>query len=129
MEYIAVNKETLNREIGRRVREMREYHEMTREKLAEYADISVQFLATIESGKKSMTTYTLYKMAKALQVSTDYLMTGENVSGTSDNISLLTETLSVEEKEMAERLIQTYIRGLALRESAIIQRYEEVKNE
>ena len=48
-----IKKETLNKQIGRRVRDMREYHEMTREQLAEYADISVQFLSTIESGQRA----------------------------------------------------------------------------
>lgn len=119
MEYITVNKELLNKEIGQRVRKMREYHEMTRENLAEYADISVQFLATIESGKKSMTTYTLYKIAKALQVSADYLLSGETVSGSSDNINLLLETLSPSEKDIAEHLLQTYIRGLSAREQLL----------
>jgi len=122
MEYITVDKDTLNKEIGQRVRKIREYHEMTREKLAEYADISVQFLATIESGKKSMTTYTLYKMAKALQVSPDYLVYGEDMSGSSNNINILLETLAPSEKDMAERLLQTYIKGLSVRENNVLKK-------
>ena len=120
-----IKKETLNKQIGRRVRDMREYHEMTREQLAEYADISVQFLSTIESGQKSMTTHTLYKMATALNVTTDYLVTGETFSEGSDRITLLIETLSPDEKAVAERLIQFYLRGLYLRETSVEKRYEK----
>lgn len=124
MEYITLNKELLNKEIGQRVRELRDYHELTREKLAEYADISVQFLAEIESGKKSMTTYTLYKTAKSLNVSTDYLIFGttSSQSDNTKNISLLLETLSTEEKNLAEQLLQTYIKGLSAREIKLTQK-------
>ena len=119
-----IKKEILNKQIGRRVRDMREYQEMTREQLAEYADISVQFLSTIESGQKSMTTHTLYKMSKALNVTTDYLVTGEASSGGSDHITRLIEALSPDERAVAERLIQIYLRGLYLREASVEKRYE-----
>ena len=48
----------------------------TREKLAELADISVQFLADIEKGKKNMTVTTLRKLAKTLTVTTDQIVNG-----------------------------------------------------
>ena len=49
----------LNKEVGGRIRTIREYSNLTREVLAEKADISVQFLADIENGRKSMTVKTL----------------------------------------------------------------------
>lgn len=114
-------KEALNKAIGRRVRDLREYNNFTRENLAEYADISVQFLADIEAGRKSMTTTVLCKMARALHVSTDYLIYG-NVSGDrTDSIQLMLNTLSSSEREMAERILQYYIRGLSMREESVLQ--------
>lgn len=65
-----------NREIGLRLRGCREQHALTRERLAEYADISVQFLADIETGRKGMTVQTLRKLALALHCSTDELVFG-----------------------------------------------------
>lgn len=121
MKETGIDKTILNKEIGRRVREMREYHEFTREKLAEYADISVQFLASIETGQKSMTTYTLYKISKALNVSTDYLVTGKSSFPETSKISLMLETLSEDEKSLAEHLLQTYLRGLSLREASVLE--------
>lgn len=44
-----------NKEIGMRIRRHREFLDFTREELAEKADISTQFLADIETGRKSMT--------------------------------------------------------------------------
>ena len=122
MKEISIDKAILNKEIGHRVREMREYHEFTREKLAEYADISVQFLASIETGQKSMTTHTLYKISKALNISTDYLVTGQCCSSETSKINLMLETLSEDERLLAEHIIQIYLRGLSLRETSTLQK-------
>ena len=70
-----------NREIGLRLRGCREQHALTRERLAEYADISVQFLADIETGRKGMTVQTLRKLALALHCSTDELVTKALIPG------------------------------------------------
>ena len=49
---------------------------MTLEKLAEEADTSVQFISQVEKGEQSMTMVKFGKLAKALQVSSDYLLFG-----------------------------------------------------
>ena len=56
----------VNGEIGQRLRALREEKSLSREKLAEAADISVQFLADIETGRKGMTVQTLRKLVLAL---------------------------------------------------------------
>ena len=66
----------VNSAVGRRLRCRREDLALTREKLAEYADISVQFLADIETGRKGMTVQTLRKLALALHCSADDLVFG-----------------------------------------------------
>ncbi|HJD20328.1 MAG TPA: helix-turn-helix domain-containing protein [Candidatus Gemmiger faecigallinarum] len=68
----------VNGAIGRRLRSRREAAGLTRERLAEYADISVQFLADIETGRKGMTVQTLRKLALALHCSCDDLIFGED---------------------------------------------------
>ena len=67
---------TVNREVGLRLRRLREQKELTRERLAEYADISVQFLADIETGRKGMTVQTLRKLVNALHCSADDIVFG-----------------------------------------------------
>ena len=66
----------VNSAVGRRLRCRREDLALTREKLAEYADISVQFLADIETGRKGMTVQTLRKLALALHCSAEYQVVG-----------------------------------------------------
>ena len=52
-------------DIGKRVRKTREHYGFTRERLAEMANISPQFLVHIENGTKSMTANTICKIGRA----------------------------------------------------------------
>ena len=83
----------LNREIGERIRVMRERQSKTREKLAEIAHIHIspQFLFDIENGRNSMTARTIIGLACALYVSTDYILLGH--TSKSHDIEYLLEGL------------------------------------
>ena len=63
-------------QIGKRLRRHRENMNLTREEFAEKANISPQFLAEIENGKKGMSVDTLYKICKNLSISADYILFG-----------------------------------------------------
>lgn len=70
-----------NEAIGKRIRDIREFQKLSRERLAEYANISTQFLSDIETGKKGMTVSTAKKICTALHVSSDSIIFGtENES-------------------------------------------------
>lgn len=85
----------VNREIGLRLRSLREEKSLTRERLAEYADISVQFLADIETGRKGMTVQTLRKLATSLHCSTDAIVFGGAVKSENHTASLAHTLLSL----------------------------------
>ena len=70
----------MGKEVGQRIRELREMQCYTREVFAEKVDITPQFLYEIEVGRKGFSADTLCKMAKSLSVSCDYIMTGEDGS-------------------------------------------------
>ena len=63
--------------VGNRIRYSRELNHYTREDLAEYANISSKFLYEIEKGKKGFSATILLNICKALDVSCDYILTGE----------------------------------------------------
>lgn len=65
-----------NVEIGLRIQEVRKERNMTREDLAEKAEISTKFLYEVEIGKKGLSAESVYKISKALSISCDYLLTG-----------------------------------------------------
>lgn len=59
---------------GNKIQKLRMENHLTRECLAEQADISFKFLYEIETGKKGCSAYVLYRLAKSLNVSADFLM-------------------------------------------------------
>lgn len=97
--------------VGKRVRKTREHYKLTREQLAEMANISPQFLVHIENGTKSMTVNTICNLSRALNISADYLLFGSE--DTDLNRTLATEALVSmlpEDKELAERILQSVLR-------------------
>lgn len=64
------------REIGKRIRQIREEKEMTRDQLAASAEITSKFLYELENGKKGLSANTLLKLANALSCSCDYILSG-----------------------------------------------------
>ena len=77
-------------EIGNRIMERRKSLGLTQEALAEKADLTTQFVSYAESGKRAMRPENLLKIAKALNVSADYLLTGDIIE---KDLLLLSEKL------------------------------------
>lgn len=101
-----------NIEVGQRITELRKKRGYTREKLAEFADISVQFLADIEKGRKGMTVNTLRKIAATLNVSTDYIVNGTLLAAPGDELSAMLASMSGDAKKYAEQLLMVYNEAL-----------------
>lgn len=93
------------KEIGTRVRERREKLGLTREKLAELAGLSVQFTASIELGKQRMTTDSLARICRALHVSSDYIVFGEEMQEDPHDLNAMTAPLGKEAREQAEQVL------------------------
>ena len=64
-------------DIGRRIMERRRKLGLTQEALAEKGDVTAQFVSYAEAGKRAMRPENLLKIAAALGVSADYLLTGD----------------------------------------------------
>ena len=101
---------TLNVEIGKRIRMLRELKKKTREQIAEIAEISPQFLFEIETGRKSMKAQTIINLAKALEVTTDYILTGSNNAPTLKILKNL-EDLPPETLSIAEKFLEIFSKG------------------
>lgn len=97
-----------NIEVGKRIAELRFKRGYTREKLSELADISVQFLADIEKGKKSMTIATLRKLSSALLVTTDYIVNGTAIQNSNSDIISILDSLSDKNKKQAEKILTAF---------------------
>ena len=66
-------------QIGKRIYQCRKKLGLTQEELAELADVTPQFVSFAESGKRAMRVDNIMKLAGALRVSVDYLLTGDLV--------------------------------------------------
>ena len=65
------------KDIGRRIMERRKTLGLTQEALAEKGGVTAQFISYAEAGKRAMRPENLLKIAVALEVSADYLLTGD----------------------------------------------------
>ena len=65
------------KDIGARIMARRQQLRMTQEEVAEKGDLTPQFVSYAETGKRAMRPENLLKLAEALGVSTDYLLTGK----------------------------------------------------
>lgn len=65
------------RKSEKRIMEHRKKLGLTQEALAEKGDVTTQFVSYAESGKRAMRPENLLKISSALEVSADYLLTGD----------------------------------------------------
>ncbi len=98
-----------NTDVGKRINEIRKYRGYTREKLSEMADVSVQFLADIEKGRKSMTIATLRRIADALNISTDYIVNGTEIFTENNQINSMLASLNPYYRSQAEKMLVLFM--------------------
>ncbi|MDO5111825.1 MAG: helix-turn-helix transcriptional regulator [Clostridia bacterium] len=107
--------DTSTKEIGARVRKRREELGLTREKMAELAGLSVQFAASIELGKQRMTTESLAKVCRALNISADYILFGSDRPVPAHDLNAMLTPLDKREREQAEQLLAIFVHAVAKR--------------
>ena len=76
---------TTHKIIGERIKNLRQHHNLTREEVAEKAEISSKFLYEIEKGTKGLSADTLLRIARTLSCSCDYILTGEDYEQSREN--------------------------------------------
>lgn len=92
---------------GLRIRELREINNMTRETFSEIAEISPKFLYEIETGQKGFSADTLYRIAKGLSVTTEYILTGKNNKELSEELVNILGLFDSTQLETLNKLLKT----------------------
>lgn len=96
-----------NKQIGNRIREIREEKKITRESLAANSNISTKFLYEIENGKKGLSSDTLLSISKALECSCDYILTGsETTFGTSHELLNVIKKFDISQQKRISRILK-----------------------
>lgn len=98
----------VNHEYGKRIRCLREYQKLSREKLAEMSNISTQFLADIETGKKGMSVVTLHKLCHALHTSADSIVFG-NENDSFSELEAMLATVPTKKRDDVQEILQRII--------------------
>jgi len=97
--------------LGRRIREVREECEYTREKLSELTGIDDKYIYEIEHGRKNISAYKLSMLSNSLGVSMDFLAFGEHVEIKNNYriILLLLDNLDKTDFKNVEEIIRNII--------------------
>lgn len=70
--------DTLYADIGFRIKELRRIHHMTQDQLAEFMDISIKHMSSVERGMSSLSLEKLIQICEVLDCSLDYLIIGKS---------------------------------------------------
>jgi len=71
-----IDNEQLLKDMGKRISDRRKQLRLTQDELAEKMDVTPQMISTAELGKKAIRPENLLKLSEALEVSTDYILSG-----------------------------------------------------
>lgn len=106
MRNMIYTKENFNNIIGNRIWDIRIKMNLSREDLAEMADISPKYLYEIENGRKTCSLYIGYKICKGLKIDMEYLLNEELAERDKDDISKLYQHLQREQQKQVSNIIK-----------------------
>ena len=97
-----------NLAVGSKIKNVRKVYHMTREQFSEKCDISSSFLSAVESGKKAVTSKTLYKICTSVNISADYFILDNNVDYETDLIIEMIKSMDSSSKEHFIHIMKEY---------------------
>ena len=104
-----MNVELYLKEKGQTIMERRKKLGLTQEAFAELSELTTQFVSYAESGKRGMRPENLMKVAAALGVSTDYLLTGDIIDKDKLLLSEKLDKLTPQQVRIVENIIDECI--------------------
>jgi len=104
-----MNVELYLKEMGQRIMERRKKLGLTQEALADMSWLTTQFVSYAESGKRGMRPENLMKVAAALGVSTDYLLTGDIIDKDKLLLSDKLDKLTPQQVRIVENVVDECI--------------------
>ena len=98
-----------HRQIGYRIKEVREQNRLSQAQLAEITDLSVSYISHIESAKRKASLESIIRIVNALGITVDELLAGvqiNNPAAYQTDIDILMEDCSENEKRFVYELIK-----------------------
>ncbi len=97
------------KEVGKRIRDRRKKLGLSQEELSVESEVTVQAISYFENGARAMRPENLMRVATALGVSTDYLLTGDVIDKDKLLLSEKLDKLSPVEVRIIENIIDECI--------------------
>jgi len=107
---MAEKRDKLAFEIGSRIASRRKQLGLTQAEAAEKAGLTQQFFACVETGSKNIRAESIVKVSKALNISTDFLLTGTVSDLDRSRLMRMLEPLDEIHFLMVEGIIQDILR-------------------
>lgn len=73
-----INEETIKKEIGKRLKDLRKERKLSQDKLADKLDVNHKSISSYETGKTEIPLRLLYRYVKIFGVSADYILFGND---------------------------------------------------
>ena len=101
-----------HKQIGNRIKEVREQNDYSQAKLAEETDLSVSYISHIENAKRKASLESIVRIVNVLGITVDELLAGVQLHNPTDYqtyIDLLMAECSPDEKRFIFELVKTSI--------------------
>ncbi len=96
-------------EMGSRIAKRRKQLGWTQEQAAEASGLSWQFFACVERGIKNIRAESLLNLSRAMNVSTDYILTGKQSKVNYEDLLKCMEPLSEMQLKCLEEILKNYL--------------------
>ena len=97
-------------EMGKRIHEKRKSLRLSQEELAERAEISKQTVSRAENGQRELGAHNVSGLAKALETSADYLLTGERTDADVLRLDNKLKNLTDRQYQYLEEIISIFVK-------------------
>ena len=96
-------------EMGKRIQQRRKAQRLSQEELAEKAEMSKQTVSRAENGQRELGAGNVAKLAQALGVSSDYLLTGKYTDTDVQLLNQRAENLTSRQFGYLEDIVKTFV--------------------
>ena len=94
---------------GKRIQQSRKAMGYTQESLAELITMNPKNVSRLENGTMGLSLSTLVALSRALEVSTDYILFGNDSGKLNNTATLLLSKLPEEKQIQAEKVLQAFV--------------------
>lgn len=104
-----------HRQIGYRIKEVREQNHISQAQLAEMTDLSISYISHIENAKRKASLESIIRIVNALGITVDELLAGvqmNNPTAYQTDIDILMENCSENEKRFVYELIKAILESI-----------------